>query len=228
MAIFDGLRDVSGCAIVLKIILSLVLGGILGLERGMKNRPAGLRTYMLVCLGATMVMLTNQYIYQIYNTGDVVRMGAQVISGIGFLGAGTIMVTGRQQIKGITTAAGMWAAACCGLAIGIGFYEAAIGFGVAIFIVMAILDRMETTLRSTSSMIDVYLEYTGEKNFSTFLTEVRGRNLEVTNVQMNKNKYAKDGEMCVILNIAIGERRKHSDVLDIIAGIEGVDYVEEL
>ena len=118
------LRDVTLIAVLVRIIVSFVLGGMLGMERGLKQRPAGLRTYMLVCVGACMIMLTNQYVVQVYPGGDPVRMGAQVVSGIGFLGAGTIIVTRHNQIKGLTTAAGLWAAAAVGLATGIGFYEA--------------------------------------------------------------------------------------------------------
>ena len=228
MAVFDSLREVNMVSIVVRIILSVILGGILGYERGRKNRPAGFRTYMIVCLGAALVMMTNQYIFMTYDGGDVVRMGAQVISGIGFLGAGTIMVTGRQQIKGITTAAGLWAAACLGLAVGIGFYEGAIVCGITLFIVMALLNKMEIRFRRMSPVIDIYLEYSGKKNFSGFLSAVRAHNLEVVNIQMNKNKAAKDGEMCVILNIESKTKREHSEVLGIIGAIEGVDYVEEL
>ena len=95
-------RELTVTEIILRVLVSVVLGGLIGLERGMKNRPAGLRTYMLVCVGACVVMLTNLYTYQVYQVGDPVRMGAQVISGIGFLGAGTIIVTSRNQIKGLT------------------------------------------------------------------------------------------------------------------------------
>ena len=117
----EGLREVTPIAILVRILAAVVIGGLIGLERGMKNRPAGLRTYMLVCVGACVVMLTNQYIFQTFSTGDPTRMAAQVISGIGFLGAGTIIVTRRSQIKGLTTAAGLWASAGVGLALGIGF-----------------------------------------------------------------------------------------------------------
>ena len=120
------LRELNFISMLLRIILSVLIGGVLGIERGTKNRPAGLRTYILVCLGSALVMMTNQYVYITYETGDPVRLGAQVISGVGFLGAGTIVLTGRNKIMGITTAAGLWAAACCGLAIGIGFYEGAV------------------------------------------------------------------------------------------------------
>lgn len=119
-------REVTYISIIIRILAAFLLGGVIGMERGMKNRPAGLRTYMLVCVGSCLIMLTNQYIYQVFDTGDPVRMGAQVVSGIGFLGAGTIVVTKRNQIRGLTTAAGLWAAAAVGLAIGIGFYEAAV------------------------------------------------------------------------------------------------------
>ena len=116
------LREVTYFAVALRIFAAVIIGGILGLERGMKNRPAGMRTYMLVCVGSCVIMLTNQYIYQVCGTGDPVRMGAQVVSGIGFLGAGTIIVTRRNQIKGLTTAAGLWSAAGVGLALGVGFF----------------------------------------------------------------------------------------------------------
>ena len=138
------LRDLTYASAALRLLLAVLVGGILGIERGRKNRPAGLRTYMLVCLGATTVMMTNQYVTQCMGTGDPVRMGAQVISGIGFLGAGSIMVTGRNQIRGITTAAGLWAAACIGLAIGIGFYEIGIASGILVFIVLTALHGLDT------------------------------------------------------------------------------------
>lgn len=228
MGFLDGIREVSGLAIIVKVALSLLLGGILGYERGMKNRPAGFRTYMLVCLGASLVMMTNQFIFQFYDGGDIVRMGAQVISGIGFLGAGTIMVTGRQQIKGITTAAGMWAAACCGLAIGIGFYEGAVIGGLTIFLIMSGFNKLEISFRKRSPIIDIYLEYTASKNFSNFLKEVRSHSLEVISIQMNGNRASQEGDLCIIMNIESHEKREHEEVLSIIGSIDGVDYVEEL
>ena len=97
----------------------MLLGGLLGYERGKKGRPAGLRTYLVVCLGSSLAMMTGVYLTQISGSGDAGRIAAQVISGIGFLGAGTILVTRQNQVKGLTTAAGLWAAACIGLALGI-------------------------------------------------------------------------------------------------------------
>lgn len=95
------IREITYGTIFFRLFLSIVIGGVLGLERGRKSRPAGLRTYILVCLGSTVVMMTNQYVSQCMNTGDPVRMGAQVLSGIGFIGAGSIMKTGRINALGI-------------------------------------------------------------------------------------------------------------------------------
>ena len=123
----------------------------------MKNRPAGLRTYMLVCVGACLIMLTNQYIYQFTGAGDPMRLGAQVVSGIGFLGAGTIIVTKHNQIKGLTTAAGLWTAAGVGLALGIGFYEAAFTATLGIYAILTVLQRWEYKVHKRIRYIEFYV-----------------------------------------------------------------------
>ena len=157
------LRDLNFLSILVRICLSVLVGGILGMERGKKNRPAGLRTYILVCLGSALVMMTNQYVYLAFQAGDPMRLGAQVISGVGFLGAGTIILTGRNKITGITTAAGLWTAACSGLAIGIGFYEGAILGGIAIAFTVSGLLKFDIWLRKKSRYLDLYIEYNTEK-----------------------------------------------------------------
>lgn len=224
----DYLREVNLVSICLRIVLSLMIGGILGFERGRKNRPAGFRTYILVCLGSTLVMMTNQYVYQWFGTSDPTRMGAQVISGIGFLGAGTIMVTGRQQIRGITTAAGMWTAACCGLAIGIGFYEGAIAGGIVVFMIMEFLEKMDVVIRKHSNIIDVYLEFDGKRMFSHFLTEARDNGFDVTNIEISKNKHIKSGELNVVLTLESQIKRTQEEMLAVIGNIEGVSFIEKL
>jgi putative Mg2+ transporter-C (MgtC) family protein len=110
------LREWNTISVIVRLTIAMLCGGLIGLERASKRRAAGFRTYMVVCLGATLAMLLNQYIdhmlvnvWQISQTTDAARLGAQVINGIGFLGAGTILVTRRQEVKGLTTAAGLWA-----------------------------------------------------------------------------------------------------------------------
>lgn len=119
--------------VVFKLMLAIILGGLVGYERQFKNRPAGLRTHILVCIGATLVQIISIDFYKLNNiyNADPMRLGAQVISGIGFLGAGTILKEGIN-VKGLTTAASLWVVACIGISIGSGLYFES--FAATIFI----------------------------------------------------------------------------------------------
>lgn len=222
------IREVTYLAVALRIVAAVIIGGLIGLERGLKNRPAGLRTYMVVCLGACLVMLTNQYIFQVFDSGDPVRMGAQVVSGIGFLGAGTIIVTRRSQIKGLTTAAGLWAAAGVGLALGVGFYEAAVAGGLAVFFVMTVLQKMDNNLHRKTKILEIYVGLSGECSLGDFLRQVRAKNIEVTDTQ---REYAPDdetGTRAYISTLKLKKRQNHVDVIEDIRSIPGVTYLDEL
>ncbi len=222
------IREITLLAVVLRIFISVFIGGLIGLERGLKNRPAGLRTYMVVCLGACLVMLTNQYVCQVYSTGDPVRMGAQVVSGIGFLGAGTIMVTRRNQIKGLTTAAGLWTAAGVGLAIGVGFYEAAIVGALAVFTVMTLLQRMDHRMRRKTKVLEVYIELGKELSLGDFLRTLRSRDIEVRDTQRDQDSQQENGVRAYISTLKLQKRQSHVEVMDDIRTIPGVVYLEEL
>lgn len=222
------LRELTAVAVVIRICAAVLIGGIIGLERGLKNRAAGLRTYMLVCTGACLVMLTNQYVCQVFHTGDPVRMGAQVVSGIGFLGAGTIIVTRRNQIKGLTTAAGLWAAAGVGLALGIGFYEAAITGALAVFFVMTILQKMDNNMHRKARALEVYIELTNECPLGDFLREMRAREIEVRDIQREQEPDADTETRAYISTMKLRKRRNHIEVIDDIRTIPGVAYLDEL
>ena len=126
----DWMRELNIWSMMLRIVLATVCGGVVGFERERKGRAAGFRTYMLVAMGAALTVILSQYLTvmlagdlyeqaQAVSAGtDITRFASQVINGVGFLGAGTVIVTGRQQVKGLTTAAGLWASACIGIAIG--------------------------------------------------------------------------------------------------------------
>ena len=223
-----GIREVTYLAVVLRICAAVLVGGLLGLERGMKNRAAGLRTYMLVCAGACIIMLTNQYIYQSYGSGDPVRMGAQVVSGIGFLGAGTIIVTRRSQIKGLTTAAGLWAAAGVGLALGIGFYEAAIVGALAIFTIMTLLQKMDDRMHRKNRVLEVYLELSSEISLGDFLRQVRLQEIEISDVQREQDSDADADTRAYIALMKTKKRSDHLDIVEKLQNIPGVVYLEEL
>lgn len=228
MPYLDYLRELNAASIAVRILLALAIGGALGIERGRRNRPAGFRTYMLVCLGAAMVMMTNQFVVQEFGGSDPVRMGAQVVSGIGFLGAGTIILTGKNQIRGITTAAGLWAAACCGLAVGIGFYEGAIAGGATILVVLAIMQRLDHTIRARSKTMEIYLEMDQSTLFSSFIEYARGHDIEVFDVQIQKNKAMKDSYTSVVLTAQSRGPMVHSQAINTLSEAPGVHYIEEL
>lgn len=212
----------------LRIFCAIFIGGLLGLDRGLKNRPAGMRTYMLVCAGSCLIMLTNQFIYQSTGTGDPVRMGAQVVSGIGFLGAGTIIVTRRSQIKGLTTAAGLWAAAGVGLALGVGFYFGAALGGAAIFGVMTLLHRMDNKLQRNARTIEVYVEMSQDFSVGDFLRELRTRNLELHELQREHDAHTEQGVRAYLATLRAQRRTSRIERLEDLTKIPGILFIEEL
>lgn len=208
------IREVTLLAVLLRIIVSFVLGGMLGMERGLKQRPAGLRTYMLVCVGACLIMLTNQYVVQVYGAGDPVRMGAQVVSGIGFLGAGTIIVTRHSQIKGLTTAAGLWAAAAVGLAAGIGFYEAAIAGAVVIFLTLSILSNLDNRMHRRTDHFELYVELPASASLGMFMNVLDDREISIEDVQMDTNNALEDGSRSYLMILSTKQRFDRVELLD--------------
>ncbi|MDO4295405.1 MAG: MgtC/SapB family protein [bacterium] len=222
------LRELTVGGIVERIVLSLIIGGIIGLERGSKNQPAGFRTYMVVCLGASLVMMTNQYISTAFQSGDPSRLGAQVISGIGFLGAGSIMITQKNKVRGLTTAAGLWAAACIGLAIGIGFYEGAIAAGVAVLLVMTILQKLDHYMQARSRFLHLYLNFSSTETMNQFIEYCKEEKIQVLDMQISKGRGASKGMVVSMFTIKISGRCKHMDVIKEFAALEGVKYIEEV
>ena len=222
------LREITELSILLRILAALICGGAIGLERGLKNRPAGLRTYMLVCVGACLVMLTNQYIYQATQTGDPMRLGAQVVSGIGFLGAGTIIVTRHNQIKGLTTAAGLWSAAGVGLALGVGFYEAALIGGAAIFFVLTLLQYWDDKMHNKTKVVEVYLELSANVSLGDLIRSLRELEVDIQHIQMEREGAPDDGARGLVATLKTKKRRDHLTLIEKVRDIPGVQYMEEL
>ena len=222
------LREVTYLSILLRILTAVVIGGILGIERGRKNRPAGLRTYMLVCVGSCLIMLTNQYVYQALATGDPMRLGAQVVSGIGFLGAGTIVVTKRNQIKGLTTAAGLWASAGIGLALGIGFYEGALVAGFTIYLILTALQRWDDKMHQNAKVMELYIEQAEDRNLGSLIRQLRGMDVEIEGLQTENDGAIEDGARALIVTLRLRKRSNHPLLITDIKKIDGVLYVEEL
>lgn len=183
LSLFDGLRDVTLASVTLRMTLAVVCGGLIGIEREFKRRPAGFRTHILICLGAAMTTLTSQYLYLFLGQyTDIARLGAQVVAGIGFIGAGTIIVTRRQRVKGLTTAAGLWAAAIIGLALGGGFYEGGLFATVLIMIAELFFSRLESRMLKSAPEVNLYIEYGGSGTMDSLLRQFRERGLKILNM----------------------------------------------
>ncbi len=228
--IFEYLRGLNNASIILRLVLALFFGGIIGIERERKGRPAGFRTHMLVCMGACLVMMINQYItYNLKLVTDPVRLGAQVISGIGFLGAGTIIVTtGRQQVKGLTTAAGLWASACMGLAIGVGFYEGAILSFLFIYGSIKLLDRFDAYITATSKNMRVFIELIHPRDLGKIIAGIKQLELKITDVQITKGRIDDSEAANAIFDLRLKTKMNRADIIMNMALIDGVASIEEI
>ena len=222
------LRELNTVSIIVRLTLATICAGILGHERGKKKRPAGFRTHIVVCIGATMVMVTSQYMTDVLGiTTDASRMGAQVISGIGFLGAGTIMVVGRNQVKGLTTAAGLWACACMGLAIGIGFYEGAIISCIFLLGVVTVLHKLDLFTRTHSKILDVYVELQDIAGVTNFINVVKSDGTKISNIEVRKADSQDERTIGLTMTLTLSEKREHGEYMLQLHNIEGVCTVEE-
>jgi putative Mg2+ transporter-C (MgtC) family protein len=222
------LHSINDTSIILRLFLAILLGGIIGYERGRAGRPAGLRTHILVCLGSAMAIMTNQYIFETFGTGDPSRIASQVVSGIGFLGAGTIIVTGRHQVKGLTTAAGLWATACMGLAIGIGFYKAAIAGCLMIAFVTVVLHRLDNSMLAKANVFDIYLEFDKSVSIASILDSIRQYEIKIDSIEMVKPAYDTNGSSAAIMTLRLRQKKAKIDIISHINQIVGVKFVEEI
>lgn len=221
------LKAINDTTIIIRLSMAVILGGIIGFERGRAGRPAGLRTHILVCLGSTLAIMTNQYVFQEYGTGDPTRIAAQVISGIGFLGAGTIIVTGRHQVKGLTTAAGLWATACMGLAIGIGFYKAAIFACFLIAFATVVLHRFDNIMLSKSKVLDIYIEIRKTTPVNIIVEKIKQDNIIIDSIEMVKASYDTNA-VAAIMTLRLKHKRIRFEVITNICALEGVEFAEEI
>ncbi len=143
------LRDLNVASVVLRLVLAMLFGGTIGFERGIRQRAAGLRTHMLLCVGSASTMLCSQFLYASYGVGDPARLS---------LGAGTIIVTKRNEIKGLTTAATLWTTACMGLAVGVGFYECALIMYILLIIILVFVSVLDKKYLKIPTSTALYLE----------------------------------------------------------------------
>ena len=229
LSVFDSLRDVNMVSVTVRMFLAVLCGGIIGIEREYKRRPAGFRTHILICLGAAMTTLTSQFLYlELHYYTDMARLGAQVVAGVGFIGAGTIIVTQRQRVKGLTTAAGLWASAIIGLAIGGGFYEGALCATFLIILAELLFSKLEYRMLENAPEINLYMEYTDRSCLEQVLKLYREKNVKVLNMEITRATGSEHHNACAIFSLRLNKKCKVELLLDAIHRVEGVAAVEEL
>lgn len=219
------LHSLNLVSITVRLLLALACGGVLGMDRERNHRPAGFRTYTLVCSGAALVMMTSQYVLDTMGSVDVLRMGAQVVSGIGFLGAGTIIVTGKRHVRGLTTAAGLWAAACIGLAAGIGFYAGALLGTVVILLVFSWFHYLGNKINRYGHVMNLYLELQNLQALGALLRTARENKLNLSEVEIDKNG-REEGPISVLLSVSFYGHQSRDTVLQLLGEVPGVCAVE--
>lgn len=239
LEILDPLRQMNTASVLLRLLLAMFFGGMIGLERGRKRRAAGPRTYMLVCMGAALTvllglyefhMLTNSWVDIAAELGlrtDVSRFAAQVINGIGFLGAGTIIVTGRQEVKGMTTAAGLWASACTGIAIGAGFYECVFLAFVLISLAIRVLPHVENYVVENARNMNIYVEFESLDDVGEIINRIKAQDVQIFDVDIDHGRQEKFRNPSAVFSIRLNHKQAHTQVLAAISELESVRTIDE-
>lgn len=216
--------------IVIRLLVASLCGAFIGLEREKRGSAAGIKTFSAVAVGAAMAMIANEYLTVVMGrgTGDIARIGAQVVSGIGFLGAGTIMVTGSNKIKGLTTAALLWVTATIGLAAGAGFYAGAIGGTVVLRGFAVVYKWIDYTLAVNNPKMIICVDGDEEQFMNPLVTFFRHSNIRVKSLVRKDELRWFDNDTCMVIEIVLPKSQKHNVVLSQIRDIEGVLFCEEL
>ena len=229
--------ELTNTDIFIRIALSLIAGMVIGMERGSKSQPAGIRTHSVVCVAACLIMMTNEFVSYKFGTGDPTRLGAQVISGVGFLGAGTILITDKKKVTGLTTAAGIWASAGIGLAIGVGFYEGALLVAISVWSVITMFQPLKKYLQSRSKVIELYIVVKSTEAYNRVLVYCAENGIRLNDsrtafgdVNSERIEYfdVPDKRIASFMTLELSGKFEHLKLMEEIADIVGVIYVEEV
>ncbi|MFR0795954.1 MAG: MgtC/SapB family protein [Oscillospiraceae bacterium] len=239
-SVLSYLRELNIVTMMLRILLAVLCGGLIGLERERKNRPAGFRTYMLTALGATLTVLLSLQLDQMLHgpwralaesigaTQDVSRFGAEAAKGIGFLGAGTIIITARQQVKGLTTAAGLWASACLGLAIGAGFYSCAFISMLFMIVCMYALPPLERRMTRRAHHMNISLEIESMEKLGSVVGHLHAQGARIFDFEVNRSGSAALPNFLCQFSAVLPDRRDHPELLAELSALDGVILIEEI
>ncbi len=229
LSVFDFAREMSFAGVAARMIAAVLCGGLVGLEREFKRRPAGMRTHILICLGAAVTILTNLYLYQtLHLYTDISRMGAQVIAGIGFIGAGTIIVTRRKRVRGLTTAAGLWTVSVVGLVCGAGYLELALFTTGMVLLAELLLIKLEYRFARKLEDVSLYIEYRHSICIELIIQMLKREKVSISNLEITRINEGDAHRYCAVIEVQASREKLDGDVLRALTGIEDVTNVEEL
>lgn len=222
-----GMNDMAIIPIIVKLAMAIFCGGVLGIERTKKRRAAGIRTYSMVCLGSAVIMMIGIGMYQMNKIGDATRLGAQVVSGIGFIGAGTIIVTGYHEIKGLTTAAGIWTSACLGLAIGAGYYTVTIISCFLLYSIMHFGTKIQDKLLSSVKCLRVFAAFDKAMNITDFVIKAQQCDITIQDCEyLNTNGTTSTTN--IMLTLKIPDNIENDEALDLLRNSNGLLFVVKI
>lgn len=228
MELLNYLQEFNYISIFLRLFMSVVLGGLLGVERSKKHQAAGVRTFSLVCLGSALIILTNEFICIKCGGGDTSRMAAQVISGIGFLGAGTIIVTTNNRIKGLTTASCLWISAILGLCIGSGLLVISVFCFMITMITLRLLENYNMWLTKNNPLISLYLEVDSKTGINELRSYAKNNYYVIKTIHRKREKPLTRNDLCIAVDMDLVKNVNHEQILVDLDNIESIHYVEEI
>lgn len=216
-------------SIIIRLFVATIMGALIGIERASRKSTAGLRTFSLVCLGSALTMIVNEYInLDLGVGGDPARLSAQVISGMGFLGMGCIIVTSRNQVKGLTTAATLWTTAILGLAVGAGLMKiAAVSFAI-IIIVVHLLSNASHNLENYTRVITLYIEVNKNSGIQGILDVIEKNGYGIISIEKKKTGSVMEESIALQMDVDLKEKKKHGEFVSIVMQMPEVNYVEEV
>ena len=227
--LFDFAREMTFLGVGVRMLTAVLCGGMVGLEREFKRRPAGFRTHILICLGASITILTNLYLYQVMHMyTDISRMGAQAIAGIGFIGAGTIIVTKHRRVKGLTTAAGLWAVSVIGLVCGAGYLELALCATAMVLLAELLLSRFEYRFIRKIQDVSLYIEYNGSETIEGIMAALREEDIQATDLEITRIPDENGHHYCAIARIRANRSTLNERLSPRLNAVEGLIRFEEL
>ena len=237
LSFFDPLRQFTFGSLVLRLLLALASGGVIGYRRSKKSCAAGLRTYMLISLGAALSIAITLYEYQMLHSAwaetvavvgekfDASRLAAQAVTGIGFLGAGTILKVAHQQVKGLTTATGLFATVCMSLAAGAGFYECVITVLLLTVLVLNVMAPLEILFKRRLRNITLNVEMNDVEDVGVITEAIEAQHAQIYEIDVERTK--SPASAIFILQMS-RSNSSHSGMLSAVAELGCVRSVQEL